>query len=219
MYRIFCAIAALAVSFTCSNSVEARPVSYPGGWTLIWNTTGVGDSLLVHYSPTARYSLGAFVERNRDLDFVFYGGQYTRLLKRWNTRESQANLYFSSGVGAAFSSGDDDFTPEGAAQAAGFVGVSADWETRRLFASYATRTFVAGGIPDRFTQTARLGFAPYVADYGKLHTWLMVEVAHRPGNEDEISVTPLIRFFKSTFLFEAGISDRGEARFNATFRF
>lgn len=219
MQKIYCAIfSAILVGLT-SVSVSARPVSYPGGWTFIWNTNGVGDSLLLHYSPTARYSLGALVARNRDQSTVFYDGQYTRLLERWNTRESQANLYFTSGLGAAFDAGTDDFTPNGPARLAGFVQASADWETRRLFTSYSIRGSISDRLPDLFEQTARLGVAPYIADYGKLHTWLMVEIAHRPQNEDEFSITPLVRFFKSTVMFEAGISDRGEARFSATIRF
>jgi hypothetical protein len=219
MRKIYCTILGAFLVSLMSLSVTARPVSYPGGWTLIWNTTGVGDSLLFHYSPTAKYSLGGLIERNRDLNTIFYGGQYTRLLKRWNTRDSQTNLYFTSGLGAAFNSGSDDFTPNGNAQIAGFLKASADWETRRLFTSYSVRGNFVDTIPDRFEQVARLGVAPYVADYGKLHTWLMVEIAHRPENEDELSVTPFVRFFKSRFMFEAGISDRGEARLSATVRF
>ena len=195
----------------------ARPVSYPGGWTAIQETDPVMNRLLVHYSPTARQSIGALVERNRDDGWWFTGVQTTRLLQRWNTRETQANLYMSGALGLAHP--DEDRHPGTGSGLGGFAAIAADWESRRLFTSYAGRMTVAGGVPDRFMQSARLGFAPYVAPYGSLHTWLMVQIDHRPGNEDEIAVTPLIRLFKSVFLFEAGISDSGEALVNWTYRF
>ncbi len=210
--------AALALIVT-SGGLQARPVSYPGGWTALWFTDAIGDALWLHYSPTARYSVGFRAERNRDSDFVFYGGQYTRLLKRWNAPGSQANLYLNTGAGFAFDTEGDDFTPRGSALGSGFLGVQADWETRRWFASYDVRHLVIDGRPDQFVQKLRLGVAPYIAEVGDWHLWFMVEGAHRDENEDRFSVTPLLRLFKGPLLLEGGVSDRGEFLFNAIYRF
>ncbi|HCX12168.1 MAG TPA: hypothetical protein DHU81_17915, partial [Hyphomonas sp.] len=77
---------------------EARPVSYPGGWTVMQMNNGDSSSLHAHYSPTASDSIGFYAERNWAEDVQFTGLQYNRLLKRWNGPSSQANTYFKLGV-------------------------------------------------------------------------------------------------------------------------
>ena len=104
--------------------------------------------------------------------------------------------------------------------AAGCIGALADWETRRLFTSYRLRYLDTDGPGDEFVQAARVGFAPYEGDTGDLHTWLMIEVDHRPNYDEEIGVTPLLRFFKGAALLEVGwsITD-DEPLANFTYRF
>ena len=70
-----------------------------------------------------------------------------------------------------------------------------------------------------FLQSARLGIAPYIGDYGDLHTWLMVELWHIPDNDDQFTLTPLVRFFKDVHLVEVGISTDGDLLFNWIIRF
>ena len=41
-----------------SDFVKSRPVSYPGGFTLMLMNNSMKNSLHVHYSPTAKASLG-----------------------------------------------------------------------------------------------------------------------------------------------------------------
>lgn len=214
MMRLFIAMATIGLCI--SLPAMARPVSYPGGWTVIEETDRQSTSLWVHYTLTPKWSLGARTEWDRQQDFVFNGVQATYLAKRWFGENYQANLYGIGGVGVATAL---NGTP-GGTNASGFVGALADWETRRLFASYRIRYLEAGDVGDNFAQTARFGFAPYEGDTGDLHTWFMVEVDHRPQNEDEIGVTPLVRFFKGAALFEFGwsITDN-EPLANFTYRF
>ena len=80
----------------------------------------------------------------------------------------------------------------------------ADWETRSLFTSYRARYLNAAHFGNQFMQAARVGFAPYEGDTGDLHTWLMVEIDHRPSDPDSVTATPLVRFFKGPLLVEAG---------------
>ncbi len=178
-------------------AAEARPVSYPGGWTAIQSNTGEASSLLVHYSPTAADALGLYTTRDWYRDLTFTGLQYTRLVKRWNGPASQANLYASLGAGAADAFGDDG------ADAAGFVGVMADWETRRWFTGYEARidNFAPEGD---FRQSFHAGFAPYLGDSGDLHTWLMVDVMHTPDAAEPVRVTPMVRLFKGVQMIELG---------------
>lgn len=195
---------------------NARPVSYPDAWTIIEETDRQATSLWIHYTVSPKWSLGARSEWDRQNDYVFNGAQATYLAKRWFGENYQANIYAIGGAGIASpvngSSGDSN--------ASGFIGALADWETRRLFTSYRVRYLDAGDIGDNFMQAARVGFAPYEGDTGDLHTWLMVEVDHRPNNENEIGVTPLIRFFKGAALLELGWSvTDNEPLVNFTYRF
>lgn len=188
----------------CSPDAEARPVSYPGGWTVMQTNNGDYSALHAHYSPTFRDSIGLYSERNWSSDWHFTGVQYNRLVKRWNTSNSQANLYFKAGAGQV-----DPFGDDMESEAAGFVGISADWETRRWFVSYEGRAYDLGFTQDT-RQSARVGIAPYIGDYGDLHTWLMLEVRNLPEAETPTTVTPLVRFFYDVQLLEIGYTPESE---------
>lgn len=205
MVRVSTTSAVLSLSMMASFSAgiaNARPVSYEGGWTLIEETDRQSTALWVHYSVTSKLSLGYRGEWDRQGDILFNGGQATYLAKRWFGKDHQANLYLMAGLGVA--EGVDDNS--GGQEAAGFIGVMADWETRRWFLSYRARGFDAGSLDASGMQAARIGYAPYEGDTGDLHTWLMVEVDHRPDSDDPVGVTPLIRFFKGEGLLELGWS-------------
>lgn len=191
---------------------QARPVSYPGGVMPMLMNNGDSHALELDYSPTAFYSIGYRGEYWREKDWKFHGLQGNYLLKRWNLPKSQANLYLKGAAGAAWNEA-------GHSQAAGLVGFAADWEDRRYFTSYENEIVEAGDIDGFFMQKARLGIAPYIGDYGDLHTWLMVELRHSPEAAAPVTVTPLVRLFKGATLGEAGISNRGDVLFNLTLQF
>ena len=193
----------IAVSILAmAQTAMARPVSYQGGWTLIEETNRQTTGGIVHYTPDPAFSLGLHAEWDRQQDILFTGAQATWLAKRWFAESSQANLYIWGAAGLAEPVGDtigsDEFGAKG--------GIMADWETRRLFVSYRATVRDYGELDASAFQTARLGWAPYEGDTGELHTWLMVEVDQRPDNEEPLGVTPLLRFFYGTALFEAGWS-------------
>lgn len=204
-------IAASLMAFTATS--YARPVSYPDGWTLMQRNNGDRSLAHIHYSPTAFDSIGLYVEQNWAEDVTFTGLQYNRLLKRWNGEGSQANLYAKVGAGQA-----DPFGA-GKAELSGFAGFAADWETRRWFASYEMRaTDYAGNKSLR--HSGRAGVAPYIGDFGDLHTWLMVQVDHHPEGETPVTTTPLVRFFKGVQMVELGYTvEEKEFLFNWIVRF
>ncbi|MEM9157500.1 MAG: hypothetical protein AAGB46_00520 [Verrucomicrobiota bacterium] len=197
-------------------TVLARPVSYEGGTTLMLRSNGEFDSLHLHYSPRVDNSIGYKFEDWVDEDFVVHAVQLNHLLKRWNQTESQGNLYLKSGLGVS-KSGVQAFEDEW--DEAGFVGFSADWENRRFFTSYGSRYTHAGDFAGFFSQSARLGVAPYLGGYGDLHTWFMLHVDHMPEDDDPLKVTPLVRLFKGVHLVEAGVSDGGDFLLNYVLRF
>ncbi len=206
----------LSLCLAFAPMAQARPISYPGGWTIMQMTDSSMHALHVAYSPSWRYSLGYRGEYWREEEAQFHGVELANLVKRWNMPESQANFYIESAVGAAYSDYRDfDAKTEPAA----FTGISLDWEDRRFFTKYENRLTYAGDIQKSFTQKARVGIAPYIGDYGDIHTWLMLEVEHNPSREEETTVTPLVRLFKGTYLAEAGINNNGDILFNFTLQY
>lgn len=193
---------ALLITFACLASTVAigRPVSYVGGWTVIEESDRQSSSALLHYTPSPNMSLGFKTEVNRDSDFAIYSIHPTLLAKRWFGADYQGNLYFHGGIGVASGIRDNPRSD----QLAIYGGVMADWETRSLFVSYRNRYLEAGHYAAQFMQAFRAGFAPYEGDSGDLHTWLILEIDHRPSDPDSVTATPLVRFFKGPLLVEAG---------------
>ena len=205
-----------ALIVVCASVANARPVSYPTGWTAMQSNDAFSNSVHVHYSPTARYSIGYKGEYFRGKQWQFHGAQLNNLIKRWNKPDSQANFYLKSAAGIAYS---DYGNFSGKTEAAGFTGIAADWENRRFFTSYENRLIYAGDIEKGFSQKARVGVTPYIGDYGDWHTWLMLQTDHDPEAKDKVTVTPLVRFFKGANLLEAGVSNKGKVLFNYVYRF
>ncbi len=191
-----------------AGSAWARNVTYTGGTALIGSFDDDSFSSLVHYTPYYRYSVGYRYEYFREREWHYNGLQVNYLLHRWNQPDAQANLYILTSVGSG-ASRDHDTT------AAGFVGAAADWENRRLFVSYENRYLNAGETDEFYVQKARLGVAPYVAEFGGIHTWLMIEASESPQREDRsLTFTPLVRFFKGTDMVELGWTIDGGAMAN-----
>lgn len=194
---------ALALWLCATSAVWAKPVSYAGGWSAMQMNDADMHSVGVSYSPTSEYSVGYLGEYRRNTDWMYQGSQINLLLKRINMPKSQANFYLKSGIGAALA---DPFGRAETTSAAAFGGLLADWEDRRLFVSYENTGMYAGNIDSFFEQKARVGVAPYIGDYGDLHTWLMLEVKHE-ATKDNITYTPLLRFFYGNVLAEIGASN------------
>ncbi len=210
-------VVTLALTTALSTSLTAaRPVSYTGGWTLIAESDRQSTGTLAHYTPSPKWSLGVRGEINRDHNYAIYSLHPTVLAKRWLGSNYQGNFYLHGGVGQA--SGVNG-NPLGS-QFAAFGGVMADWETRSLFVGYRSRYTDVGHFGDQFMQAVRAGFAPYEGDSGDLHTWLMLEVDHRPSDPDSVTATPLVRLFKGPLLLELGYNlTVNQPLMNFTYRF
>lgn len=189
-------ILALLIFIGLPKTAQARPVSYPGGWTVMLTNDVDINSVHVHYTPDPKSSIGLRHEYLRGNSAHVDTLQYNRLLKRWNAPASQANLYLKSGLGVAYA--------DGQSEPAAFTGMAVDWEDRRYFVSYENRFFHAGDIDKFAKHKARIGIAPYIGDVGDLHSWLMLQADYDAGAADDFSVTPLVRFFYGTHLLEAG---------------
>ena len=62
----------LSIGLIIPNTIQARPVSYPDGWTTILGNNGNLNSALIHYSPTAKVSVGYKFEYliNKEMSFT-----------------------------------------------------------------------------------------------------------------------------------------------------
>ena len=97
-----------------------------------------------------------------------------------------------------------------------FSGISVDWEDRQYFVSYQNRVNYNSSIDTFFLQKARIGFAPYVGDYGDFHTWIMLQVENMTKTKNKIIYTPMLRMFKGDLLAEVGLTNYKEFMFKPT---
>ena len=169
--------------------VEARPISYSGGSTMMFMSDKIKESIYYHYSPTYKYSVGIESVKDKFLDKDYLYLRLTYLLNRKNTKNSQRNLYFQSAISP------DDLNDN-------FYGIHGDWETRRLFSGFGYKR-VINNIQDFTEQYYQLGIAPYIGEYGDFHTWMMVKSKKNSLTSDWITY-PVLKFFKGDFLVEIG---------------
>lgn len=206
--------------FLMPYAAQARPVSYPEGWTVMLRNDADQNSAHVHYTFDTKHSIGLRARYDREGDFVFTGAQLNRLIKRRNRPDSQANIYGRIGVGIVSDNRDrSEMRVKRKNDEALFLGLSADWETRRYFISGAAEHWDNGRFGAYSTYHSRVGIAPYIANTGALHSWIMIEGHHRPQSEDAFGGSALLRFFKGPGLLEVGVDDTGEPLLNYIHRF
>ena len=193
-----------------SVAAEARPVGFADSYMFMTMNDHSEYSAQAMFSPTARDALGIQSTYLRDDDSWLHAATYNRLLYRHNESDAQTNLFLLTGAGVAQQGDRTD--------PAAFVGIEADWENRRLLTLYQNRLIASGAVDERFTQRVRVGVAPYIGDYGDLHTWFILQVDHHPEDQDDIIVTPIVRLFQTTVLGEFGISDDGDVTVNLTYQ-
>ena len=190
----------LIISF----GLDARPISYSGGSTIMSFSDNIKDSLYYHYSPSYKYSVGIENIRDKYFDDNYSYVRFTYLLNRKNTENSQRNLYLQSGIS---SKGFNEF----------FYGMHGDWETRRLFVGFGLKE-TKRKIHDYSEQYYQIGVAPYLGDYGDLHTWIMIK-AKENSLENKWSTYPVLKFFKGNVLAEFGYGEKTEWDVHLMYRF
>jgi len=183
---------------------QARPISYVGGHILMLNIGGQPDNIYWHYTPNINYSIGLDYQQDKISNEYFPSARFTYLLNRKNTAASQRNLYIKTGVG--LTNADNHF-----------YALTGDWETRRLFAGFSAKQ-VSGIGYDLFEQSAKIGIAPYLGDYGDLHTWLMVETK-KDDLEDKRTTYPVLRLFKSGAMVEVAYHRSTDWTLHLMYRF
>jgi hypothetical protein len=193
----------IIICLVLASTSFGRPISYVGGHTLMANSSSQADNIYWHYTPDIKYSLGVDYQKDKISDELFASARFTYLLNRKNTATSQRNLYLKTGVGLNRDSH--------------FYGLSGDWETRRLFIGFSAKQQSGQGY-DLFEQRVKLGIAPYLGDYGDLHTWLMVETK-KDDLDDQRITYPVLRLFKGGALIEVGYHRKTNWDIHLMYRF
>ena len=184
----------ILLAFLCG-IIEARPISYSGGSTIMSNSDNMRDTVYYHYSPTYKYSLGLEAVKDDYFNTDYSYLRFTYLIDRKNTSYSQSNLYFQSGLNSKGFNNN-------------FYGIHGDWETRRWFIGFGYKKISHDSIDyeDKFIQ---FGLAPYLGEYGDFHTWIMVKSKKNILSENW-STFPVLKFFKGNFFIEFGYNDETE---------
>jgi len=191
---------------------EAKPISYVEGVMVMQENDETGHSISADYTITPRFAVGWYDkwEESGKL-YSEHGPEFNSLIKRWNLPDGQANIFNSTGAGVAI----DGSKNRGAA----WTDFLADYETRRIFSSYEIRAMYADSIESSIWQRARIGFAPYAANYNDVATWFMLQVDDHPNKNDTLVVTPLVRLFYKTMLAEIGYSSNNRLMLNWELQF
>lgn len=187
-----------------SPALAARPISYSGGSTLMAFSDSTKHSLYYHYSPSYKYAIGVEVIKDRYFKNEHAFFRFTYLINRKNTQNSQRNLYLQSGISS------DGLNHH-------FYGLHGDWETRRLFAGFGYK-HTQSPSRDYDQQFAQIGFAPYLGDYGDLHTWLLLK-SKKDTRIGDVSTYPVLRFFKGNFYVELGYDKNTQWDAHLMYRF
>lgn len=191
---------------------DAKPISFVGGVMAMQENDETGHTLSVDYTFRPDAAAGLYLKQeNGGKEFKTAGPQFNYLIKRWNLPDGQANIFSMTGAGVSRYQGDNQF--------AAWSGILADYETRRVFTSYELRGMYAGDIEQSVWQQARIGVAPYLANYDDLSSWVMLQVDYHPAKDETWVVTPLVRFFYQTTLVEAGYSSNNHLMINWTLQF
>jgi MerR family Zn(II)-responsive transcriptional regulator of zntA len=198
----------LALSpFLWALPARAKPISYVDGVMVMQENDETGHTLSLDYTFSPRHAAALYVKKEKRGEAFFTAGpQLNSLIKRWNFPGAQGNIFNMSGAGVTRLNGQN--------KASAWTGILADCETRRIFTSYEVRFFYVAELEKSVWQRGRVGFSPYLTGYDGLSTWFMVQLDHHPAKNNALVVTPLVRFFYKTLLWEAGYSSNRHVMFN-----
>jgi len=197
------------IGLLASLTAHAAPMGFKDSWMTMGDFSKTYRELTANYALTPRDALGVtstyMQTNNKSQSQINNELTYTRLVKRWNMPEAQANIWFIGGVGETtgnyFSGTKATVSP----------GIQADYETTRLYASANARIYIADGITNNIV-SARTGFSFYEANYDETQPWLIVEARRMSMVSDAYEVTPMLRLIHNRFFVEAGANFHGQPR-------
>ncbi len=189
----------------------SHPSSYEGGLDLMGSSHSKYQNLELVYSPKYWLGTGLVLERSPKL-WESIAIQLGLLVKRWNLPAAQGNLYILAGpgYGSKFNLKEDKDT-----DLLYRVGAQADYETRQIytFVKYTEQRFFSSNNHLYKRLELRAGFAPYLAKFTELNSWLILKTIFINDFKDVIYV-PTARLFYKNFLIDLGVDLDGGAQLN-----
>ena len=185
----------------------AHPVSYQGATSLMSYNKENENEVLLTYSFKSYLAAGLYYFKEGKTDFTMPRLNY--LAKRWNNEDSQGNIYLSGGYGVEKSNEEN--------KGVGFGAIDVDWESRKYYTSAAYYRFLrdhSGDIsrPDFEIIKVRGGIAPYLAEYGEINAWFILQAEKM--NDKPVELTQFVRLFYKNVLIELGAGFDGGWAFN-----
>ena len=174
--------------------ISAHPVIFKNG-KVFWLTQNPSfNDIRFGVSKSSNWLIGwRFLEdRNSNETFALINNNF--LAKRWNNRNSQANLYLLSSFGLDTKN----------SKSMGTIGLHGDWEDRRFMVMQMLEYYSHSSA---VVSNTRFAYSPYTVDYTKTSTWLIAHYRVEYSN-DEYSYMffPVVRLFKKNYLFEVGFN-------------
>ncbi|MES2102229.1 MAG: hypothetical protein V4569_20570 [Pseudomonadota bacterium] len=208
-------VTSLAVAFS-TGVAGAAPMGFKDSAMGMADVSPNWREAWVNYALTPRDAIGAGglymrsddQTRTRTLAEV----NYTRLLKRWNLADAQANVWFFAGAGAIRG---NDFQGSKLVLA---PGVQVDYETTRVYLAATARLYRAKDLNHDFG-SVRAGFSFYEVDYDEIQPWLVLEARRMRGLSDKTEITPMLRLIHNRYFVELGVNNARQARANFMYIF
>lgn len=201
-------LAALAL-FASPLFALAHPVAYEGATIIQFYTDTITREGQLYYSVKPYLALGArHIEMSlphRESKIHLAGANF--LLKRWNATDSQANIYLSTGYGIEEVGGKGN-------SGIGLLDADIDWESRKYYVAVLARTLQFSDFGPTHTYIARAGIAPYLAEYGEIQSFLILEASRTVEARRVTEITPMVRVFYKNVLWEIGRGFSGDWKFN-----
>jgi hypothetical protein len=214
----------------CGMGVQAAPMAYKGGVMVMSEFSADERELGANYAFTNADAVGVAHARQRG---QYLGATvrretshitYTRLAKRWNLPDAQANVWLFGNLGQA--RGSDLANPVTTAE----PGLQVDYETTRVYAALTARTSrsLGGTSAERAavrhdSLALRGGFSFYNTEYDETQPWFILQIKQERGWKRETQVTPMLRLINKNFFAELGVNQvRGGGRggqFNLMFTY
>ena len=194
------------------NAAVAHPVTFKDGLAVTSIHRPKMTMTQANYTIHRNVAIAASYVRldNQTNDLTMPALHTNILLKRWNAIGSQGNLYGMVGAGVntvSMTNDDWSFTDE----LRGFVGVQADYETQKIYTAANVIGFpTLDGTDIPYMARYRFGIAPYIANYDEFQIWVVGQVEYMPTIDERIMITPMLRYFYRTVLWETGVSLDGK---------
>tara|TARA_A100001037_G_scaffold239937_1_gene219661 strand:+ start:295 stop:897 length:603 start_codon:yes stop_codon:yes gene_type:complete len=176
------------------SAISAHPVIFKSG-KVFWLTQNPSfNDIRFGVSKSSNWLIGGrFLEdRNSNETFALINNNF--LAKRWNKRNSQANLYLLSSVGLDTKN----------SKSMGTIGLHGDWEDRQFMVMQMLEYY---SYSSAVVSNTRFAYSPYTTDYSKTSTWLIAHYrVEYSNNKYSYMFFPVVRLFKKNYLVEFGFN-------------